>query len=218
MLSARGAVQKAEWEALDIGQVIEARCIGMVKGGLELEVANHKAFMPASQVDTHFVKDISIFLNEKVRCEIIELNRKRGRIVLSRRKVVAAEQERRREELLGTLEIGRQMTGVITTIQPYGAFADIGGIDGLIHISDMSYERINHPSEVVKVGDQVNVKILKLEQDDSGEVTRIDLGSSRRSRTPTRPRSGPSRSGPRMGHEADGHFGDLLSSLRGSRA
>ncbi|MHC4992335.1 MAG: 30S ribosomal protein S1 [Planctomycetota bacterium] len=174
VLSREGAVQKAEWEALEIGHVVEARCTGMVKGGLELMVAQHKAFMPASQVDVHFVKDISVLLNEKVICEVIELDRRRRRIVLSRRKVLAAEQEKRRKELLSSIEAGRQVTGMITSIQPYGAFADIGGIDGLIHISDMSYERIKHPSEVVKEGDQVQVQILKVELDQ--EPPRISLG------------------------------------------
>lgn len=174
MLSRRGAVQKAAWDALEIGQVVEARCIGMVKGGLELMVANHKAFMPASQVDTHYVKDISIYLNEKVICEVVELNRKRGRLVLSRRKVVEVEQAKRREELLSSLEVGRQLTGVITSIQPYGAFADIGGIDGLIHVSDMSYERVADPASVVKEGQEVKVQILKVDRDQ--DPPRVGLG------------------------------------------
>ncbi|MHC4948118.1 MAG: 30S ribosomal protein S1 [Planctomycetota bacterium] len=175
-LSRRGAVRKAEWESLQRGQVVEARCVGVIRGGLELMVANHKAFMPAGQVDLHFIKDISVFLNEKMACEIIEINRRRGRIVLSRRKVLAEERRQRREELLQTLEVGQKMSAVITSIQPYGAFADIGGLDGLIHISDMSYERVTKPSEVVKEGDTVDVQVLKIDRDTDRDNPRIGLG------------------------------------------
>lgn len=163
MLSRRGAVTKAAWESLDIGQIVEARCVGMNKGGLEMEIANHKAFMPAGQVDVRHIPDISIFLNEKLPCEVLEIDRQRGRIILSRRKVVEAQRARDRAELLKKLSVGNTMPATITSVQPYGAFADIGGLDGLIHISDMSHSRLKHPSEVVKVGDVVQVQVTKLD-------------------------------------------------------
>jgi small subunit ribosomal protein S1 len=163
MLSRRGAVTKAAWESLDIGQVVEARCVGMNKGGLEMEIANHKAFMPAGQVDVRHIPDISIFLNEKLPCEVLEIDRQRGRIILSRRKVVEAQRARDRADLLKKLSVGTTMPATVTSIQPYGAFADIGGLDGLIHISDMSHSRLKHPSEVVKVGDVVQVQVTKLD-------------------------------------------------------
>ncbi|NNF44942.1 MAG: S1 RNA-binding domain-containing protein [Phycisphaerales bacterium] len=174
MLSREGAVRKAEWESLDVGQIIEARCTGTNKGGLELEVANHQAFMPAGQVDLRHIEDLSVFVGEKMPCEIIELDRHRGRIILSRKVTLEADRARAREKLLGELEVGTTMPAVITSIQPFGAFADIGGMDGLIHISDLSYQRVNHPSEVVKEGDQVNVKILKVDRET--EPPRIGLG------------------------------------------
>jgi small subunit ribosomal protein S1 len=174
VLSREGVVRKAEWESLDLGQVVEARCTGTNKGGLEMEIANHQAFMPAGQVDIRHIPDLSVFVGEKMPCEIIELDRHRGRIILSRRSHLEAERKHAREELLQQLEVGQTVPAVITSIQDYGAFADIGGMDGLIHISDMSYQRINHPKEVVKEGDQVSVKVLKI--DDSQEPPRIGLG------------------------------------------
>lgn len=174
ILTRRGAARKADWESLETGQVVEGRAVGVVKGGLEVMIANHKAFLPASHVDLHFVKDISILLNEKITCEVIRLDKRRGRIVVSRRNVIEAERAQRREELMGDLQVGRKVVAVITTIQPYGAFADIGGMDGLIHISDLSHRRVNHPSEVVKEGDQVEVQILKIDR--GQEPPRIGLG------------------------------------------
>jgi small subunit ribosomal protein S1 len=176
ILSRKGAVQKADWDSLDVGQIVEARCVGVVKGGLEMSVANHKAFMPASQVDLHFIKDISVYLNEKMACEVMRIERNRGRIVLSRRNVLEVERAKRREELMDTIAVGRKVPAVITSVQPYGAFADIGGVDGLIHVSDLSYQRVNHANEVVKEGDTVEVEILKIEPDSPKGGPRIALG------------------------------------------
>lgn len=174
ILSREGVMRKAEWESLDIGQHVEARCTGTNKGGLEMELAHHKAFMPAGHVDLRHIEDLSVFVGEKMPCEIIELDRHRGRIILSRRVHLEVERARLREELLEKLEEGQTVPAVITSIQVYGAFADLGGIDGLIHISDLSYQRIHHPSEVVKEGDQVNVKILKIDREQ--DPVRIGLG------------------------------------------
>lgn len=167
VLSLPGATQKADWDHLEIGQVVEARCIGMNKGGLEMEIAHHRAFMPAGQVDIRHVPDISIFLGQKFPCQIIELRKEKGRIVLSRKAAVAQERARKRDEIMDTLEEGQQVRATITTVQPYGAFADIGGVDGLIHIADLAHERLKHPSEVVKVGDEVEVTILRIDRSQS---------------------------------------------------
>ncbi len=174
ILSRRGATQKADWGALDVGQVIEAMCTGVNKGGLEMEVANHRAFMPAGQVGLRHIDDLSVFVGQKLKCEVIELDRQRGRIILSQKKLLEAEREAMREELMDKIEVGRQVAAKITSIQPFGAFADIGGVDGLIHISDLSYDRVKDPSEVVKVGDEVQVKILKI--DTNHDPPRIGLG------------------------------------------
>lgn len=174
VLSLPGATQKADWDHLEVGQVVEARCTGMNKGGLEMEVAHHKAFMPAGQVDLRHIADISIFLGQKFPCLIIELRKEKGRIVLSRKAAMAEERARKRDEIVGTLEEGQQLRATITSVQPYGAFADIGGVDGLIHIADLAHERLKHPSEVVKVGDEVEVTILRIDR--SQEPPKIALG------------------------------------------
>ena len=174
LLSRQGAIRKADWESLAVGQAVEARCTGHNKGGLELEIAKHRAFMPAGQIDLRHIDDLSVFVGEKMPCEIIELDRVRGRIILSRRKTLEAERVQLREKLLNDLKEGDQRPAVIRSVQPYGAFADLGGIDGLIHISDICHERIKHPSDRVKEGDEVQVQILKIDR--SQDPPRIGLG------------------------------------------
>ncbi len=174
LLSRQGAIRKAAWESLAVGQAVEARCTGHNKGGLELEIAKHRAFMPAGQIDLRHIDDLSVFVGEKMPCEIIELDRVRGRIILSRRKTLEAERVQLREKLLNDLKEGDQRPAVIRSVQPYGAFADLGGMDGLIHISDICHERIKHPSDRVKEGDEVQVQILKIDR--AQDPPRIGLG------------------------------------------
>ena len=173
-LSRRGAFRKAEWESLAVGQTVEARCTGTNKGGLEMEIAQHHAFMPAGQVVLRHIEDLSVFVGEKMPCEVIELDRRRGRIILSRRKMMAVERADQAEKLLEELKVGDQRPAEIRSIKPYGVFADIGGVDGLIHISDICHERIKDPSERVKEGDRVQVQILKIDR--SGDSPKIGLG------------------------------------------
>lgn len=176
ILTREGTVQKAEWESLEVGQVVEARCTGVNKGGLEMDVAHHKAFMPAGQVDLRHIAELSVFVGEKMPCEVMEVDKKRGRIILSRRQTLEADRAEQRTKTLATLEVGQMLHATITSIQQYGAFADIGGLDGLIHISDMSYERLKHPSEVVKEGQQLTVKVLKIDTTSAKGGPRIGLG------------------------------------------
>ena len=129
VLSMQGAVQKANWDALDVGQIVEALCTGTNKGGLDMELANHKAFMPAGHVELYHVPDLSVLIGQKWACEVIELDRSKNRIVLSRRSVLQAEREVKQKETLENIEVGATVNATITTLQPYGAFADIGGID-----------------------------------------------------------------------------------------
>ncbi len=178
ILTRRGKVVKAEWELLEVGQIVEARCTGVNKGGLEMEIAKHQAFMPAGQATLKHIDDLKVFIGEKMPCEIIELDtRGRGRIILSRRAILKEEREEQRNRLLLDLEVGKTLSAVITSVQPYGAFADLGGIDGLIHISDMSHDRLKHPSDKVKEGDTVQVQILKMESPaEGGGKPKIGLG------------------------------------------
>ena len=174
VLSRKGAVQKATWDALDVGQVVEARCSGTNKGGLEMELAGHKAFMPAGQVAIHHVPDLDTLIGEKFACEVIELNKRANRIVLSRRNVLQAEREVAQEEMLETLSVGDTHDATITSVQPYGAFADIGGLEGLIHKSEMTWERNTDPSKFVKVGDVVRIQILEINTE--GDQLKIAFG------------------------------------------
>ncbi len=174
LLSRRGIARRAEWESLQTGQLVEARCTGVNKGGLDMELAHHKAFMPAGQVDVRHIEDLSIFIGQKLPCEVIEVDRARGRLVLSRRRVLEAERATQRETLLAELKEGDQRDVVVRSLQPYGAFADLGGVDGLIHISDICHERLKHPSERLKEGDTVRVKVLKVDR--AADPPRIGLG------------------------------------------
>jgi small subunit ribosomal protein S1 len=172
--SRRGGVQKAQWDTIEIGQIIEARCTGTNTGGLEMDVASHAAFMPAGHVELHHVPDLSIFIGQKMPCEVIELDRQRNRMVLSRRGMLEAQRAEAKDSLLETLEVGQTLDAVVTRVQPYGAFADIGGLDGLIHVSEMCWERVDDPHKILKVGEAVRVQVLSIEVD--ADPPRVALG------------------------------------------
>lgn len=172
-----GAVQKAEWELLEPGQVVEARVTGVNKGGLELEVAGHQAFMPAGQVAFERIEDLSVFVGEKLTCEVERVDRRgKGNIVLSRRKVLAEERKKQADKLKESLAEGQVLEGTVRKIMPFGAFVDLGGVDGLVHISDMTHDRVAYGEKAVgryvKEGQRVRVQVLKLDW----EGGRISLG------------------------------------------
>ncbi|MDP7030530.1 MAG: S1 RNA-binding domain-containing protein [Phycisphaerales bacterium] len=174
ILSRKGAVSKAKWSDVAQGQIIEAMCTGTNKGGLEMEVSGHKAFMPAGQVDLRHIPDLSDFVGKKFPCEIMELDKQRGRMVLSRKSVLHAERKEKRDALMATLQPGQSFDGVVTSVQQYGVFVDIGGVDGLVHVSDMAWERVKNPGDLVKEGDAVRVQVLKVDMDQ--DPPRIGLG------------------------------------------
>lgn len=174
LLSRAGSMRKADWGSLDVGQVVEGRVVAVNKGGLEVEIASHRAFMPAGQVDLRHIADLNVFIGEKIPCEVIELDKRNNRIILSRKRVLEVDRARLRETLLETLAPGQELRGVVTSLQPYGAFVDIGGLDGLVHISDLSYHRISHPREVVKEGEEVTVRVLKVDKDQ--DPVKVSLG------------------------------------------
>ncbi len=159
-----GQVQKAEWEMLEPGQIVEARVTGVNKGGLELEIANHRAFMPASQIDVRRIEDLSVYVGEKLTCKVTRVDRSgRGNITLSRREIVASERAEQVKKLKDQLHVGDTREGVVKKLMPFGAFVDIGGVDGLVHIADLSHDRVRKVEDVVKEGQKVQVKILKLD-------------------------------------------------------
>ncbi len=172
-----GTVQKAEWEFLEPGQTIEARVVGVNKGGLDLEVAGHRAFMPAGQVSLDRIPDLSVFIGEKMTCTVARVDRSgRGNIVLSRKDILLQERKKEAEKLKATLAEGQVFEGTVRKVMPFGAFIDIGGLDGLVHVNDLTYDRPGHGEKFVeryaKVGEKVKVQVLKLDL----EANRISLG------------------------------------------
>ena len=153
------------------GEVLDATITQVVKGGLVATVRGLRAFIPASQVELHFVKDLSVYVGETVQALPIECDVKKQRLVLSRRKLLEEEREKKQEALFATLEDGMVLKGTVKRIVDYGAFIDIGGVDGLAHISDLSWERVKHPSDVLKVGQKLDVLVKKFDK----ESKRISL-------------------------------------------
>lgn len=172
-----GAVQKADWEFLQPGQTVEACVTGVNKGGLELDVAGHAAFMPAGQVSFDHIKDLSVFVGEKMTCRVQRVDRRgRGNIVMSRREVLGEERKAKAAKLQETLKEGDIVEGTVRKIMPFGAFVDLGGVDGLVHMSDLTHERIGHGEKqierVIKEGQHVRVQVLNMDW----EAGRISLG------------------------------------------
>src|SRR5512144_2188575 len=157
--------------AADSGEPVEGTVIEVVKGGLILDLGV-RGFLPASLVDIRRVQNLDEFMGQKLECKVIELNRSRNNVVLSRRAVLEEERKEVREQILGRLQPGQVVEGKISNIVDFGAFVDLEGIDGLIHISELSWSHVNHPSEVVSISDTVRVKVLDI---DRGRQ-RISLG------------------------------------------
>ena len=153
------------------GEPVEGTVIEVVKGGLILDLGV-RGFLPASLVDIRRVHNLDEFMGQKLECKVIELNRSRNNVVLSRRAVLEEERKEVREQILGRLQPGQIVDGKISNIVDFGAFVDLDGIDGLIHISELSWSHVNHPSEVVGIGDTVRVKVLDIDRDRQ----RISLG------------------------------------------
>jgi small subunit ribosomal protein S1 len=175
VLSKEKAERLKVWDeisnAYDNEEAVEGTIVARVKGGLSVDIGV-KAFLPGSQVDLRPVRNLEALLGEKASFKIIKFNKRRGNIVLSRRALLETERKMMREATLATLSEGQILDGVIKNLTDYGAFIDLGGIDGLLHITDMSWGRINHPSELFHVGDEIKVKVLKFDQ----EAERVSLG------------------------------------------
>ena len=157
--------------AAESGEPVQGTVIEVVKGGLILDLGV-RGFLPASLVDIRRVQNLDEFMSQTLECKVIELNRSRNNVVLSRRAVLEEERKEVREQILGKLEPGQEVEGKISNIVDFGAFVDLEGIDGLIHISELSWSHVNHPSEVLTIGDTVRVKVLDIDRDRQ----RISLG------------------------------------------
>src|SRR5450432_31921 len=159
--------------ACERDEIIEGTISQRVKGGLSVTIRGGvKAFLPGSQVDLRPIRNLEKLIGQTYEFKVIKFNKKRGNIVLSRRVLLERERDQMKQKTLQTLEEGMTVTGTIKNLTEYGAFVDLGGIDGLLHITDMSWGRVNHPSEVFKVGDEVTVKVLKY----NAETERVSLG------------------------------------------
>ncbi|WP_420426522.1 30S ribosomal protein S1 [Algiphilus sp.] len=159
-------------DAFDNGEIVNGTITGKVKGGFTVDIGAVRAFLPGSLVDVRPVRDTAYLEGKPLEFKVIKLDQQRNNIVVSRREVLEAEYSAEREQLLETLQEGVVLNGVVKNLVDYGAFVDLGGIDGLLHITDMSWKRIKDPSEVVSVGDEIEVKVLKYDR----ERRRVSLG------------------------------------------
>lgn len=175
-LSRDKAKRHAAWEfleqAFEAADTVKGLINGKVKGGFTVDLGSIRAFLPGSLVDVRPVRDISYLEGKELEFKVIKLDRKRNNVVVSRRAVVEEEYSAEREALLDKLEEDMEIKGVVKNLTDYGAFLDLGGIDGLLHITDMAWRRVKHPSEVVEIGDEVLVKVLKFDR----ERQRVSLG------------------------------------------
>jgi small subunit ribosomal protein S1 len=175
ILSKKRARFEKAWKRIEAasaaGETVEGTVIEVVKGGLILDLGV-RGFLPASLVDIRRVQDLDEYLGRKLECKVIELNRSRNNVVLSRRAVLEDERREIRQKILDELQPGQVVEGVISNIVDFGAFVDLEGIDGLIHISELSWSHVNHPSEVLQIGEKVRVKVLDIDRDRQ----RISLG------------------------------------------
>ena len=176
ILSRDKAKRLASWlaleKAMESGEIVTGTVNGKVKGGLTVLTNGIRAFLPGSLVDTRPVKDTTPFEGKTLEFKVIKLDRKRNNVVLSRRAVIEASMGEERQKLMETLKEGTVVTGVVKNITDYGAFVDLGGIDGLLHITDLAWRRVRHPSEVLSVGQEITAKVLKYDQ----EKNRVSLG------------------------------------------
>src|SRR5690606_19521568 len=168
-LSREKAVRARSWtrleKAFEAGEIVSGFISGKVKGGFTVDIDEVRAFLPGSLVDVRPVRDTAYLEGKPLECKVIKLDRKRNNVVVSRRAVVEEEYSEEREKLLEKLQEGLIVKGIVKNLTDYGAFVDLGGIDGLLHITDMAWKRVKHPSEVVNVGDEIEVKVLKFDRE-----------------------------------------------------
>jgi len=185
LLLSRDKAKKLQvWETLNrayqTGEPVKGRVLTVIKGGLTVDIGGVEAFLPGSQIDTKPVHQLNRMIGQVMDLKIIKMNSGRGNIVLSRRAILEQHLSAKKEETLSSLVDGQVVTGTIKNVTEYGAFVDLGGIDGLLHITDMSWGRINHPSELCKVGDKIDVVVLKYDR----EKQKVSLGLKQKTQDP----------------------------------
>ena len=159
-------------EAYEEKKILEGRITGKVKGGFTVDLADIKAFLPGSLVDVRPVRETTYLEGKDLEFIVIKIDKKRNNVVVSRKAVLESENSEERDELISNLEEGSNVKGIVKNITDYGAFLDLGGVDGLLHITDMAWKRVRHPSELISIGDEIDVKVLKFDK----EKTRVSLG------------------------------------------
>jgi small subunit ribosomal protein S1 len=164
IVSRKTAQQQLLRRDLKIGSMVEARVVGSNKGGLEMDLRGLKAFMPASQIDIERTEDFDSLMGERYICEVIEVERGDRNLVLSRRKVLLIERKEREKLLWAELEKGQSRHGVVRSLMDFGAFVDLGGVDGLLHVSEMSWARVKHPKEILQVGQEIDVVVIEADK------------------------------------------------------
>ena len=168
----RAQVWKRLEKAFEEGEIVKGVISGKVKGGFTVDIEDIRAFLPGSLVDVRPVRDTTYLEGKELEFKVIKLDQRRNNVVVSRRAVVETEYSAEREELLESLQEGAQVKGIVKNLTDYGVFVDLGGIDGLLHITDMAWKRVKHPSEIVEVGQEIDVKVLKFDR----ERNRVSLG------------------------------------------
>lgn len=168
----KGTVAEPDIGNLVRGAIVEGKVTGLIKGGLEARFGDLRGFIPASQVDTKTMKDISVLLGENVRCEVLEVDKKSGQIVVSRRTCQAKDRIAACEKLFAELKVGQVRKGVVSGLADFGVFVDLGGLRGLVHVTDLKWVAVDKPSDVVNIGDEVEVKVLKINK----KRQRVSLG------------------------------------------
>lgn len=164
------AVAVGDWSELEQGMVIEARVTGSNTGGLEASVNNIRGFIPASQIERFRVENFGDYVNKKLQCVVTEVNPKKKRLVLSHRALLDREFEEKRKEIMASIEPGQLHDGTVTKIMDFGAFVDIGGVEGLVHVSKLSWDRVTHPKDVLKEGEAIKVKVEKINSE-TGKIS-----------------------------------------------
>jgi small subunit ribosomal protein S1 len=172
LLSRKGAAVHADWSSVAEGMIVEARVTATNKGGLSVDVNGIRGFMPISQIDMYRVEDAEQFVNQRLHCLVTEVNPQERNLVVSRRALLEKEREEKREKLWQELAEGQVRTGIVRSVREFGAFIDLGGADGLLHVSEMSWKRIQDPTEVVQPGQSLQVVVLKVDR----EHRKVSLG------------------------------------------
>jgi small subunit ribosomal protein S1 len=172
VLTRKGAVQHTDWSSVAVGMIVEARVTATNKGGLAVDVNGIRGFMPVSQIDLYRVENTEQYVNQRLRAMVTEVNPEERNLVVSARALMEKEREEKRDQLWRELAEGQVRTGVVRSVRDFGAFVDLGGADGLLHVSEMSWSRVSDPNAVVQVGQSVKVVVLKVDR----EHRKLSLG------------------------------------------